>query len=67
MCIRDSDSAADHLIGVTWVNAQTQGQVDGLVKFCELYFLQKRNRFLQGVRALLYPVSYTHLLVVSSP
>ena len=52
--MREDDSAADHLVGVARVDAQTQGQVDGLIKLCVFYFLQKRDGFLQGVGALFH-------------
>ena len=51
--MRQNDRAADHLVGVLGIDSQAQRDLDGLIKFGELHFLQERNCVLQNVGALL--------------
>ena len=45
--MRQNDGAAHHLIGVLGIDSQAKRDLHRLVKFCELDFLQQRNRVLQ--------------------
>ena len=51
--MRQNDRAAHHLVGVLGIDSQPHRDLDGLVKLGILHFLQKRNRVLQNIRALL--------------
>src|SRR5207237_6028838 len=46
------DCAANHLVGMFWVDTQPQVQLDGLIELGELDFLNQRDRFVQIVWAL---------------
>jgi hypothetical protein len=50
--MRKNDCASHHLVSMLGVDSETHGEVDCLVKLCELYFLQERNRFLECIGAL---------------
>src|SRR5262252_7265717 len=50
--MRQDDCAADHLVGMLGVDSQPQRDLDGLVKFGEFHFLQKRDCFVQHIGAL---------------
>jgi len=49
--MRQNHGPAHHLVGVLGIDSKTHGDLHGLVKFCEFYFLQERNGILNGVRA----------------
>ena len=42
--VREHDGAADHLIGVARVDAETNGDVDGLVELRLGHLVQERGR-----------------------
>ncbi len=48
--VGQNDRAADHLVGVLGVDAETHGQVDGLVELGVLGFLEERNCVRQNIR-----------------
>jgi hypothetical protein len=50
--VRQNDGPAHHLISVASVNAQTQGQVDCLIKLGVFHFLQKADSLGQWIRRL---------------
>jgi hypothetical protein len=58
--VGQDDRAANHLVGVLGVDAQTEGQVDGLVELGELGFLQEGDCVGQGVRAVLHERARLH-------
>ena len=51
--VRQDDRAAHHLVGMLGIDPQAQRDLDGLVEFCVLHFLQERNGVLQNIGALL--------------
>src|SRR5580698_2398478 len=50
--MRQHHRAADHLVGVLGIYAETQSNLNGLIKFRKLDLLQQRDRILQQIRAL---------------
>ena len=52
--MRQNHGAADHLVGMLGIDTQAQCDFYGLVKFCELHFLQERHCVLQDVGPLFY-------------
>ncbi len=61
--VRQHDRAADHLIGVLRIDAQTHVQLDGLVELGELDLLNERNRFVQLVGAGFYLLGRSFILL----
>ncbi len=50
--VRQHDRAADHLIGVLRIDAETRGQLDGLVELREFDFLEQGDCILDAQRML---------------
>src|SRR5689334_15530260 len=51
--MREYDGAADHLVRVFGIDAQTKSDFDGLVKLGELNFFEEWHRFIELIRTLL--------------
>ena len=51
--MRQNHSAAHHLVCMFGVNAETESDLHGLVEFREFYFLEKRDGFIERIRAVL--------------
>ena len=58
--VRQNHGAADHLVRVLGIDSQAQRDFNGFIELGKLYFLQKRDRFLQrvGTRLRLPPAPW---------
>ena len=52
--VRQHHRTADHLVGMFGIDTEPHVQFDGLVEFCELYFLYEWDSLIEAIRAGFY-------------
>ena len=64
--VREGDNAADHLVGLTGVNAEIHGELDGRVELGESNILQKSARLCERINLGVVELGHHRLLIFRS-